>query len=116
MIRTPAKRLSLALLVIVLVALFALPVAAGSDAGADGEKPYITEPTTPPSTSGIDVGVGDVVNDSADTHQAAATEVAGETLPFTGGDVVVIAAVGVGLVAAGFVLVAARRSRPDPTT
>lgn len=111
---TPAKRLSLALLVITLVvALFALPAAAGTDTGSTDGGPYITESTSPPITQGgTDVSVDEVVNDPS---QAAVTEVAGETLPFTGGDVAVIAAVGIGLVAAGLVLVAARRRRPDAT-
>ncbi|MEZ5170752.1 MAG: hypothetical protein R3A49_08415 [Acidimicrobiia bacterium] len=109
----PGKRVLLAFLVVALVALLALPAAAGGDAGGDDKGPYLTESTSPPVTEGgTDVSVDQETNDPGED---AATEVAGATLPFTGGDVAVIAAVGIGLVAAGLVLVAARRRRPDTT-
>lgn len=105
MINTTVKRASLAFLLAVLVTLLVLPVTAGAQ---ETEDPYTTNPTDPPTT---DVAGTSVVNDPG--TEVAGEQVTNETLPFTGGDTAVLAAIGVGLVAAGAVLVVTRRRRSD---
>ncbi|MCZ7530348.1 MAG: LPXTG cell wall anchor domain-containing protein [Acidimicrobiia bacterium] len=105
MINTTAKRASLAFLLAVLVTLVALPLAAGAQ---EADDPYTTNPTDPPTS---DVADTSVVNDTG--TEVAGEQVSSNTLPFTGGDAAVLAAIGVGLVVAGAVLVVTRRRRSD---
>lgn len=118
------RSVRLVLLAVVTAFVFALflPGVAGAGAPVDNEEdPYATTTTTTSSTETSEVGGTEVTDpgDPTDPGQeqqqvqvgGAEAESDGGTLPFTGGDIAVLSAIGAALVALGIVLVVVRRRR-----
>ncbi len=97
--------------------------AAGDETPVETDDPYATTTTTVQSTTTTDPGttttteVAGTTVTSPDTTdpgvdvEGTQTDTGGGTLPFTGGDIAVLASIGAALVALGVVLVVVRRRR-----